>query len=134
MTSTGASARAIPSALSGPRYAVLALGAAGSLAIMFWTGRHQQSIVLMALFAAWVAAPFAALALAGRIGKAWPTPVRRRLDHMAIAIGLGSLVAYGGNVLVPFSPTPAAIFLVLPAVTWVVCAIGLVAATVRSRA
>lgn len=133
MTSTDASGRTLAPAMSWASYAVLALGAAGSLAMMFWTGRHQPSVILIALFTGWVGSPFVGVALAALWPLPWLAARRRRLRGLMIAVGLGSPVIYGVNTFIPFSPRAAAIFLIVPAFTWVLITIGMLVPSRRPR-
>jgi len=50
-----------------------------------------------------------------------------------IAVGLGSAAIYALNTAVPFSPRAAASFLVVPALTWVLIAVGMAAPPRRPR-
>lgn len=113
--------------------AVLAAGALGSLAMMFYAGRQQPSWILMALFTIWVASPFAGLAAAEARARQWSAKSARDLRGAIVVVAVGSLAVYGVNAVRPFSPRAATIFLIVPAATWLLSAIATAVAAVRSR-
>lgn len=113
--------------------AVLALSATVSLALMFYMGRRQQSVVLIVLFTGWVASPFVALAVVDAWASPWPAAARRVVRRVMLMAGLGSLAVYGLNAVAPFSARPAAIFLIVPAATWVLGVVVLAACARRPR-
>lgn len=92
-------------------------GAIGSLYFMFTAGRHQKSIILIALFTGWVLSPFLGLFAAGELFKKWSSRNRILLYILMIIIAIGSLIAYSG-LWVPPGTKPAFIFLVNPLVSW----------------
>jgi hypothetical protein len=96
----------------------LVAGAAGSVTLMLYTGRHNPSILLLTLFFGWVVAPFLVLFLRDRVSKRWPSLAHKSFDILALVLSLASLVTYTG---VFNSPTtkPAFIFLVVPLISWV---------------
>ncbi len=107
--------------------AALIAGAAGSLALMLYAGRHSPP-ALVVIFACWVVSPFSALLWAS---ARWP------LRAVSLAIALGSLVLYGAFVAGVLPVKLGAIFLDVPAASWLVAAIGLAlarAATSRESA
>ncbi len=110
----------------------LVAGAAGSLALMFYAGRRQQSAILITLFTGWVASPFMGLLLAD-LGSLWPTSARRALHGLMVAVAVGSLAVYGTNAVRPLSSKGAFLFLVVPAAAWLLTAIVFVAAARQSR-
>ena len=95
------------------------VGAIGSLYFMFKAGRNQKSILLIALFTAWVLSPFAGLFLATRTSNRWIIPARAGIYWLMIILAIGSLVVYSG-VLIPSGMKGAFIFLVAPFISWVV--------------
>ena len=92
------------------------IGAVGSAALVLWVGRQNPSLVLMALFVAWTAAPFAAMFLALRFPARWP---RRALTAWCVCAVLVPAVSLGvyGWVAVFQPPKPAAAFLIVPVLT-----------------
>jgi len=114
------------------RVAVLA-GAVGSLGLMLYAGRHQNSRILLLLFAAWVLSPFMAAALTNLVSQRWSAPTRATLDVTMLVITLGSLAIYGD---VAFGYTKAKIgfvFLVIPLASWLLIAIAVPIAALVSR-
>lgn len=108
------------------------VGAAGSLALMLYVGRRNASAFLMVLFAGWVVAPFVGLGAAQTAAKAWPAFSRPALDWLTIAIALVSLALYTDVALRPRAQ-PAAMFLMVPVVSWVLMAIVIPVAQRISR-
>ncbi len=58
-------------------------GAVGSVGLMLWTGRHNESLLLLMLFALWVLSPFVALILASFFAKSW-SAISQSMLHGAI--------------------------------------------------
>jgi hypothetical protein len=109
----------IDSLLRGVALIAAVAGAAASEILMFHVGRHNSSWVLMALFAVWVLAPFAALI--------WVVIVTRRRTVFCLAtlaIILVSLAIYGDVALGPPRPKPAGMFLIVPLMSLLMIAIA----------
>ena len=98
------------------------VGAIGSLYFMFQAGRNQKSILLIALFTAWVLSPFIALFLATKTRSRWTIPARVSIYRLMIILAIGSLIAYSG-VLTPTGTKGAFIFLVAPFTSWIIIVI-----------
>lgn len=109
------------------------VGAMGSLTLMFWTGRQNQSPMLMLMFTAWVLAPFALMALVQSKATQMPAVARVPLDWGTIAIGAGSLLVYGSNALFRYSTQGAFLFLVVPSAGLFVAGLALRTAVRRAR-
>ena len=107
-------------------------GVVGSLTMMFQTGRNNDSVFLMTLFAAWVFSPFAALAIASRISVRWSNLRRAILYCLVLLITVGSLIGYSGA-LSPAGTKPAFVFLVIPLISWLLMAIVIPVAALFSR-
>lgn len=92
------------------------LCALGSLACTLYAGQHNRSVLLVAMFAVWVIAPFAGLLVvlrsAGQAGTVVPA--------IAITLSLATLVLYAAFALHPLARTAAAPFLLLPMCSWAV--------------
>ena len=101
---------------------VVLLGAVGSLYFMFNVGSNQKSVLLLALFTAWVLSPFVGLFVATKISNRWTVVTRSSLYLLMIILAIGSLVAYSGA-LTPSGTKPAFIFLVIPFVSWLLIVI-----------
>src|SRR5258708_7139053 len=95
----------------------VAIGAVGSVGLMFWVGHRNPSRVLLFLFLIWVLAPFVALLLADMVSKRWSVITRTTLYSVMLILTLSSLAFYGDVVLRP-RPQPAFIFIVVPACSW----------------
>lgn len=102
--------------------AALVAGAVGSLGFMLRAGRHNNSLVLLSLFAIWVVSPFGVLLWANLRGK---------LTGVTPVIALGSLAIYGVAVLGLPVPKPGSVFLMVPAVSWLL--MGILAFLSRKR-
>src|SRR4051812_33961510 len=82
------------------------LGAAASVALVSYAGRHNPSRLLLLLFAGWVAAPFLATGWA----KVPTVP--------SVIILAGSLTIYAAVALDLIHPKLGFIFLVVPFISW----------------
>lgn len=103
----------------------LLLGAVVSLARMFWVGRHNASLILVILFTVWVASPFVGMALVYRRSSRWPI-VRQRITYNQICfISIGSAVIYLASVNLTQASRPAAPFVAVPVVSWLLMALWL---------
>jgi hypothetical protein len=100
-------------------------GAVGSVGLMLYVGRRNASVLLMVIFAVWVIAPF--------LGVLFADLVRKRggamLHGLMLILAVGSLAIYGWVAFGPPMAKPAGVFLIVPAVSWLL--IG--AAARRSR-
>lgn len=105
------------------RIAVVA-GAVGSVGLMLYVGRRNQSYWLLLLFVLWDVAPFAALGLADEYAKRWSAPTRTTLHVVTLIVTLASLAVYA-DVIVRPRPQPAAPFLLVPVASWLLMAIAL---------
>jgi hypothetical protein len=97
-------------------------GAVGSLALMSYTGRHNPSILLILLFAGWVLSPFIGVLTADVLSKTWSDRARLALYCWMLVGSLGSVVCYTG-VLNPPGAKPAAVFLIVPLISWLLIGI-----------
>ncbi len=97
-------------------------GAAGSLGFMFYTGRHNKSIFLLALFTGWVLSPFIGLVVANVLAKRWSVLTRVTIYILMLVITLSSLIGYSG-VLSPPGTKPAFVFLMFPLASWLLMVI-----------
>lgn len=92
---------------------IATIGAVGSLYFMFSASRNQNSILLIALFTAWVLSPFVGLFFANKISNRWTVNSRKLFYWLTVILTIGSLVAYSG-VLTPPKTKLTFLFLVLP--------------------
>jgi hypothetical protein len=112
---------------------VALFGAGGSLGLMLWVGRRNNSLILLALFAIWVLSPFVALLIANVASKSWATITRATLYSLTLVLTLGSLAVYGNAAFGPPRDKPAAVFLITPIASWLLIAILLAIAMLKSR-
>jgi len=103
--------------------AVVVAGAAGSIALMLRAGSRQQSVVLIALFIGWVLLPFVAMGWAVMVSKSWSSSVQVAYCAVSVFVTLGSGAMYAGVIPMPSGSRPAAVFLAVPLVSWIVFAI-----------
>ncbi len=105
------------------------VGAAGSCGFMLYTGRRNQSRVLLLLFAVWVLAPFVGLLWAFAVSKRRSVNTRAMLYGLMLILSSASLAIYGYVALGPPRAQPAFAFLVVPPASWLLIAIvGLLSA------
>ena len=97
---------------------VLLIGAVGSIIFMFNAGRNQKSILLIALFTAWVLSPFIALLGINIISNRWAVTTRVALYGLMLILSAGSLASYGEAFSLP-GTRPAFKFLIVPLLSWV---------------
>jgi hypothetical protein len=113
---------------------VVLIAAVASLIMVIRAGRHNRSVLLPILFILWVISPFAALLIANRISKPWSPHTRITLYWLMLIISMGCLVGYCG-LLSPPGTKPAFVFLITPAMAWllIVTAIPIAAAVSRRK-
>ena len=112
----------------------LAVGAAGSLRLMFNAGGRNQPVLLV-LFTGWVFSPFGALALADWRYKQWSDAPRTTLHAAMLIIAFGSLAAYSGVIPMPPGSRPAFSYLMVPLGSWLlIAAVVLATRTLASGA
>ena len=66
----------------------------------------------------WVLSPFIALLIVNVISKPWPVPARKTLYILMLLITISTLLIYSGP-LRPADTRPAAIFLAVPVISYV---------------
>ena len=79
-------ATGFPTRLSAAGLVVVLVGAAGSLALMLYASRHQDSRVLLLLFGAWVLSPFMAPVLTNVVPQRWSILSRATLNITMLLI------------------------------------------------
>ena len=98
------------------------VGAAGSVRLTLYAGRHNDSLTLKILFALWVLSPFLGLILAGAT-RLWSIFTRAALYSAMLVVSLGSLAIYGVRILKPPKAQAAFVFVVVPLVSWLLIAV-----------
>ena|SRR5579864_6500480 len=101
----------------------LVVGAAGSLALTIYVGRSNSSHLLIGMFAVWVLSPFALLALIARVSKSSSTDTRAISYRLTIVLATVTLLIYGRVALEPPGGKKAFVFVVTPAVSWLLTGI-----------
>src|SRR6476659_10648073 len=77
------------------------VGAAGSVGLMLWEGRRNESRMLLIFFALWVLSPFLALGLACIASKRWSSVSRTTFHVVTLTFTLATLAIYGNAVVGP---------------------------------
>jgi hypothetical protein len=116
------------------RVALIAMmaGAAGSVTLMLYAGRHQGSRVLIALFGIWVLSPFVAGVVASSASKRREVVTRAAIYLVLVVVTLGSLAIYGDVALGYTKAKVGFIFLVVPLTSWLLIAVAVATAAVIS--
>jgi hypothetical protein len=107
--------------------------AAGSLVLTLYAGRHNQSRILMALFASWVLVPFIALVGAAKLSKRWSIRSRAALDIVTLAFTLSSLAIYGYVALGPPRTRLAFVFVIVPPMSLLLLAMVVAIIELKTR-
>jgi hypothetical protein len=101
---------------------VLAAGAVAAEALMLVAGHQNTHYEITALFVCWVGSPFALLWAADRASSRWPRLVRTTLSWLMLLVTVVTVAAYTRRVLFPPAAQPAAVFVLVPPVCWVIIA------------
>ncbi len=96
---------------------VALVGAGGSLGFTLYTGRHNESVILVLLFAGWVVSPFIALLLINSVSRRWSIFMKLAIYSLMMVITVCSLIIYGG-IWSPPGARPAFVFLMIPLLSW----------------
>lgn len=107
-------------------------GAAGSLGLLLRAGQSTPRLLLV-IMAVWVLSPFVLLVLAGATAKRWDfiTPAVGCIATLIVT--LGSLAAYITDGVWHPWVKPAAVYVVVPPLSWLVIGIVVTAAALISR-
>jgi hypothetical protein len=105
----------------------LGIGAAGSLAFTIYTGTHNNSVLLMAMFVLWVLSPFVGLWFAERSAERAPHGMASAIRASALVIIVCSLGIYGVVAMQGPSHHAAFAFVAVPAASWLAIAPLLIA-------
>ncbi len=97
---------------------LLILCSLGWLAFTLYAGRHNRSMVLVALFAVWVALPLFGLLRILRRSERAARQIETMVQTLAIALGIAALAIYGVFALRPAGHAAAAPFLLVPVLLW----------------
>ena len=111
----------------------LPVGAVGSVALTLYAGRHNESRLLVVLFAIWVLSPFVVLVLASLFSKHWSARTQMALYGVMLVLTVSSLVIYGAHALWPPRAQAAFVFVVVPPASWLLIAVVIAIAALISR-
>ncbi len=92
----------------------IAIGAVGSLALMFRSIHRNPSRLLILIFVFWVLAPFAALAFADVMSTRWPPRARGVVHGLMLLVALGSIGVYAADAVWPRKAQAAFVYIALP--------------------
>lgn len=106
-------------------------GAVVSMGLVLHAGRNNNSVLLVTLFVFWVLSPFIALLVVNVVTNSWSVITRVALYPLMIVLTLGSLISYSG--VSPPGTKPAAVFLVVPLISWLLIAIVILITRSLSR-
>jgi hypothetical protein len=112
---------------------VLSLGAVGSLALLLNAGRRGTPKSLLLLMAIWVMSPFVTLFVGNALSGRWSASTRATLYGTMVVVALGSLSFYGLDTMSHIAGKPAAIYVLVPPVSWLLIAIAAAAAFASDR-
>jgi hypothetical protein len=118
---------------SSPALFVAIVGAILSLGLMVFAARHGTPRLLVIVMAGWVASPFLLAGIAYARSNRWPEPVRRALQRVMIAVAIGSVAVYALDSAHHLGGKPAAMFVLLPPVSWLLGLLVVGVAAVRTR-
>ena len=125
---------------SGPRTAGLAaavIGAIVSVAMLVHVGTRSGSNkaqpVVMILMAIWVSSPYVLLVAGKAFSKSWSDLSRATLYWMMIVVAVISLAVYIPFGTGPVGPKPAAPFVAIPPLQWILIVVALLIAAGTSR-
>ena len=113
--------------------AVLFVAAIVSVALLFWIGRHNRSVLVAVGFSLWVLSPYVVLGWAHSVSHRWAAQTRSVLQGLTWAIVLASLALYGWTAFGPPRPKPAFYFVLVPPLAWILMAVALPASEWISR-
>jgi hypothetical protein len=119
--------------LRGLSCALLTIAAAASLMFMFHFGGRNPSIVLVTLFAGWVASPFVGACVLILSSRRWSNTGGVVVAVAALVMAAAALMFYGGAIPLRGFP-PAFRYLAVPFVSWVLLVgVGVGLALTNSR-
>lgn len=115
-----------------PTLSVAVAGGLISVCLMLLSSLRPP-ILLLILFALWVLAPFAALAFGVLISPRLTVVVRQTVYAATYFIAAGSLAVYGFVLARPVAGQPAFPYVAVPLGSWLLIAIAVTIATLRTR-
>ena len=105
-----------------------------SVGLMLRACRFNDSGIALALIAIWILSPTMALVFADYVATRWPIFGRATVSGLMLVVVLGSVIFYGIDALLLLSPRRGFPYALVPAVSWLLIAIVLVVAALRTHA
>jgi hypothetical protein len=109
------------------------LGAAASLAFTLYAGRHNRSVLLVALFAGWVLLPYLGLIAADCSAARARRDIASAIHASAVLLALVPPAIYGVVSILAPGHTATFAFLLVPAAVWLGIATLLIAARLQHK-
>lgn len=122
-----------PAPLRNASLLLLRVCALASVGLTIYTGRHNHSIVLIALFVVWVVSPFFGLILAERTAERSPAPIAAAIYAASLVLSLCPVLVYSIVAVTPPLHGAAFSFLAVPAATWLAIATLLIATRIAGK-
>jgi hypothetical protein len=110
-----------PAPLRAAARVALPVGAAGTLALYLFAGRHTPRLLLVGM-GLWVLSPFAALLVARAAAARHPERHHAALDGAALLIALATPAVYATAVFAPLMARPTPAFVLVPPLSWLLVA------------
>jgi uncharacterized membrane protein YsdA (DUF1294 family) len=107
-------------------------GAVGSVGLLRHAQEHPPPL-LVVLFVIWVAAPFAALAVANIMSTRWPRRVRLTLYVATILVASASIAVYLDDNISHRTAKKAFVYVAVPPVSVIACAVAVAAVAVAAK-
>jgi hypothetical protein len=108
------------------------LGALASLAFTLYAGRHNRSVVLVALFAGWTLLPYFGLIAADRSASRARRDIAAAIHAASLLLALVPPAIYAAASILAPGHTATFAFLAVPAACWLAIATLLAAARLQS--
>jgi hypothetical protein len=115
-----------------PARIIAIAGAMCSLGLMLYAGRNQRSVILIVLFTGWVLSPFVGLLVADAFSHGWSIATRNAVSALMVLVAIASVAAYGYDAFRPGRTKAAAIFLIVPFISWFTMVVVVSAVALRS--
>ena len=100
---------------------------------MLYTGRHNTSWLLLAIFTFWVISPFVMLGLANVLSKRWSSLTCIAVYIVSLVIALFTLAIYAEVAFGPPRAKTATLFVIVPPASWLAIATVVPIAALISR-
>ncbi len=115
----------------------IVIGAIASVALLLYVGSrggsNKTQPVVMVMIAIWVLSPYVILFALDALSESWSDMTRSTIYGMMIFITVISLAAYIFAATGPLKPKPAAPFVAIPPLSWLLIAIAIAFASFISR-